>query len=405
MRSFLQRSAVCIGLMICPSVAMTAESVNTPIRIGVITDMSGIYSDLSGPGTIAAIKMAVADFGGKVLGRPIEVMVADSQNKADIASAKAREWIDTNNVNVLMDFMDSSVGLAVVGVAAEKNIPALVTGAASARFTNEDCTKVTVHYVWDTYAMANAVGTAITKDGRKKWFALTVDNAFGKTMLSDLTETIQNNGGKLVGSTKHPIGALDFSSFLLTAQNSGADVIGLAQGGRDAQAAIKTAVEFGIGQSAEQTLAAFALFSPDVHAVGLRTMQKLYLVEPFYWDLNEETRAWSASFAEVMGRPPTGIQAGNYSATLHYLRAVEAAGTTGTDSVMRKMKELPINDMFAKNGRIREDGRMIHDMYLMQVKSPSESNGPWDLYHIRQTVPGDTAFQPLSKSRCPLVNK
>ncbi|MBR0828599.1 ABC transporter substrate-binding protein [Bradyrhizobium manausense] len=405
MRSFLTRGAVCVGLMIHPSVAMAADSTNAAIRIGVITDMSGIYSDLSGPGTVAAIKMAVDDFGGKVLGRPIEVMVADSQNKADIASAKAREWIDTSNVSVLMDFMDSSVGLAIVGVAAEKNIPALVTGAASARFTNEDCTKVTVHYVWDTYAQANAVGSAITKDGHKKWFAVTVDNAFGKTLLSDLTETVQANGGQLVGSVKHPIGALDFSSFLLTAQNSGADVIGLAQGGRDAQAAIKTAAEFGVGQTAEQTLASFALFSTDVHAVGLRTMQKLYLVEPFYWDLNDETRAWSAKFAKVIGRPPTGIQAGNYSAALHYLRAVESAGTTDTDAVMRKMKELPINDMFAKNGRIREDGRMVHDMYLVQVKSPSESNGSWDLYHVRQTVPGDTAFQPLSKSRCPLVKK
>jgi branched-chain amino acid transport system substrate-binding protein len=400
MRGFFKTVVVCVGVVTCSSIPTTADTASTPIRIGVITDMSGIYSDLSGPGTVAAIKMAVADFGGKVLGRPIEVLVADSQNKAD-----TREWIDTSNVKVLMDFMDSSVGLAVVGVAADKNVPALVTGAASARFTNEDCTKVTVHYVWDTYAMANAVGTAMTRDGRKTWFVLAVDNAFGKTLVSDLTETVQANGGKVVGSVKHPIGALDFSSFLLSAQNSGAEVVGLAQGGRDAQAAIKTAAEFGVGHTKEQTLAAFAMFSTDVYAVGLRTMQNLYLVEPFYWDLSEETRAWSAKFAKIVGRPPTGIQAGNYSAALHYLRAVEAAGSTETDSVMRKMKELPINDMFAKNGRIREDGRMIHDMYLVQVKSPSESSGPWDLYHVRQTVLGDTAFQPLSKSGCAFLKK
>ena len=376
-----------------------------PIRIGILTDTSGIYADLSGRGSVTAIEMAVEDAGGKVLGKPIEVLSADTHNKPDNAAAKAREWIDTRNVNVLMDFMDSSVGLAVVHVAAEKNVPAIVVGAASTRFTNENCTKTSVHYAWDTYAVANSTGRAIVKEGGKKWFILAVDNAFGKTIEADLTKTILSSGGQVAGGTKHPIGALDFSSFIVSAQSSGADVIALGQGGKDAQSAIKTAAEFGVGRDGKQRLASFALFSTDVQAVGLQAMQNLYLTEAFYWDLNDETRAWSSRFEKKFGKPPTAIQAGNYSAARHYLRAVDAAGTTETEAVMRAMKELPINDFFATNGRIRADGRMIHDMYLVQVKSPAESKGPWDIYNVRQTIPGDFAFQPLNESRCPLLHK
>lgn len=376
-----------------------------PIKIGVITDLSGIYSSLSGPGTVTAVRMAVEDFGGKVLGQPIEVMSADSQNKADIASTKAREWIDVNKVNVLMDFMDSSVGLAVVKVAAEKNVIALVTGAGSARFTNEDCSKVSVQYTWDTYAMANNTGYALAKEGGKSWYLLAVDNAFGKALETDLNKVLAANGAKMNGSARHPIGNSDFSSFMLQAQTSRADVIGLGQGGRDAQNAVKAASEFGLTKDGKQKLAAFAMFTTDVQSVGLDKTQGLYLTEAFYWDLNDETRAWSKRFEAKTGKMPSAIQAGNYSAAMHYLKSVAAAGTTDTEAVMKKMRDTPINDFFAKNGRIREDGRMVHDMYLMQVKKPSESKGTWDLYHVRQTVPGEKAFQPLADSRCQLLTK
>jgi branched-chain amino acid transport system substrate-binding protein len=398
---YARRASSLLALLLCASTY--AQGPAEAVRIGVLTDLSGTYSDLSGSGTVAAVKMAVADFGGKVLGRPVEVLSADHQNKADIAANKAREWIDVNKVDVLMDFMDSASGLAAVRIAAQKNRIAIVNGAASTRFTNEECTPVTIHYTWDTYSSANGTGYAISKEGGDSWFFITADYAFGASLEKDAGAIVRANGGKVVGSVRHPLGAADFSSFVLQAQSSGAKVIGLANGGRDAQNSIKSAAEFGVMKSPKYKLAALAAFITDIRSLGLEKTQGIYSTEAFYWDYSDETRAWANRFFKITGKMPTAIQAGNYSSATQYLKAVQAAGTTDTETVMKKLKEMPINDFFAKNGRIREDGRMVHDMYLVQVKQPSESKGPWDIYKVKQVIPGDKAFQPLSTSRCPLV--
>jgi branched-chain amino acid transport system substrate-binding protein len=375
------------------------------VKIGVLTDMASLYADVSGKGAVEAVKMAVEDFGGKVLGKPIEVISADHQNKADIASGKAREWFDTQKVDMITDNVASSTALAAVKVAGEKKKIAIVNGAASSRITNEDCTPYSVHYTYDTVALANGTGKAVVKDGGDSWFFLTADYAFGISLEKDVTEVVNAGGGKVVGGVKHPLNASDFSSFLLQAQSSGAKIIGLANAGGDTINSIKAANEFGILKSGKQQLAGLLIFISDIHALGLEATQGLYATTGFYWDMNDETRKWSDKFFKRTGKMPTMVQAGDYSSTMHYLKAVEAAGTDDADAVMKKMREMPVNDFFAKGGKIREDGRMVHDMYLVQVKKPSESKKPWDYYKIKATIPGDQAYRSLANSTCPLIKK
>jgi branched-chain amino acid transport system substrate-binding protein len=375
---------------------------NGHVKIGVLTDMSGAFSDISGPGAVVAVKMAVEDFGGKVLGKPIDVLVADNQNKPDVGANIARKWFDVNGVVMIQDLMNSAVALAVMNLAVQKDRIAIINGASSSVITNEKCTPNSVHYTWDTYALAKSTAQAVVKHGGDTWFLLTVDYAYGHALAHDTKKFVKAAGGKVLGEVLHPLNTRDLSSFLLQAQASGAKVIGLANAGSDMINAIKTAHEFGITKSG-QRLASLAFNISDAKALGLETAQNLLFTEAFYWDMNDATRAWSKRFFKRFGKMPTSTQAGDYSSTMHYLQAVKAAGTTTTKTVMAKMREMPIHDFFAKNGRIRIDGRMVHDMYLMQVKTPAESKYPWDFYKLLATIPGDQAFRPLSESKCPLV--
>ena len=395
--------AVATALSLAGGLAQAQISDNM-VRIGVLTDMSGAYSDLAGSGSVLATTMAVEDF--KAQAKPafaIEVVSADHQNKGDISSNKAREWFDRDKVDVVTDLVTTSTALAVMKVAKEKNRVALVSGAASTRITNEDCNDVTVHWTYDTYAVANGTAKAVVKQGGKSWFFLTADYAFGHSLEKDSSEVVTANGGKVLGAVRHPFPGTDFSSFLLKAQSSGAQVIGLANAGTDTTNSIKQAAEFGV--TPKQSLAGLLMFITDIHSLGLKTTQSMYLTEAFYWDRNDETRAWSKRFFEKQKKMPTMVQAGLYSATMHYLKAVKAANSDDAPKVMAAMKKTPVNDFFAKNGTIREDGRLVHDMYLMQVKKPDESKYPWDYYHVRQTIPAADAFQPLAASKCSLVKK
>jgi branched-chain amino acid transport system substrate-binding protein len=375
------------------------------VKIGVLTDLSGLYSDLSGAGAVLAVKMAIEDFQAMEKGKsfPIELVSADHQNKGDVASNKAREWFERDQVDMINDLVTTSTALAVMPVAKEKNRITIVNGAASTPITGKQCTDTNVHYTYDTYALAHGTGQAVVKQGGTTWFFLTADYAFGQSLEQETTKVVLASGGKVLGSVRHPFPGTDFSSFLLKAQASGAKVIGLANAGTDTTNAIKQAAEFGI--TPKQSLAGLLMFITDVHSLGLKVTQGMYLTEGFYWDLNDETRAWSKRFFEKHKRMPTMVQAGDYSSTMHYLKAVKAAGTDEAQAVMKKMKETPINDFFAKNGRIRADGRMVHDMYLLQVKKPEESKTPWDYYHVRQVIPAAEAFTPLAQSECPLVKK
>jgi branched-chain amino acid transport system substrate-binding protein len=385
------------------SAAAAAQVSNDVVKIGVLTDLSGAYSDLAGPGSVLAVKMAVEDFGGKVLGKPIEVVSADHQNKGDIAANKAREWFDRDNVDMIIDLVSTSTALAVMKVAKEKNKVSIVSGAASTKITNEDCTDTNVHYTYDTRSLAEGTGRAVVKQGGDTWFFLTADYAFGHSLEKDTSEVVIASGGKVLGSVRHPFPGQDFSSFLLKAQASGAKVIGLANAGTDTQNSIKQAAEFGI--TPKQKLAGLLLFITDVHSVGLKAAQDLYVTESFYWDKDDAARAWSKKFFDRHKKMPTMVQAGDYSATMHYLNAIKAAGTDDTAKVMETMKATPVNDFFAKNGKIRADGLHVHDVYLFQVKKPGDSKQPWDYYTTVQTVPGEQAFAPLAQSRCPLVKK
>jgi branched-chain amino acid transport system substrate-binding protein len=375
------------------------------VKIGVLTDMSGLYADYGGPGAVAAARLAVQDFGGKMFGKNIEVVNADHQNKPDIAKNVTQQWFDRDGVDMTVENLNSSVALAVQALGKEKNKITIVTGAATARLTNEDCAPGTgIHYLHDTIALGNVVGKAVVKDGGNSWFFLTADYAFGHSLEKDTGDVVKAAGGRVSGAVRHPLGTNDFSSFLLQAQTSGAKVVGLANAGGDTVNSIKAAAEFGITK--RQNLAALLMLVTDVHAIGLNTAQGLYLTEAWYWDLNPETRAWADKFSKVMnGRKPNSNHASVYSATLHYLKAVQAAGTDDTAAVMKKMRETPINDMFAKNGQLREDGRMVHDMYLFQVKKPSESKGAWDYYSLKGTVKGDEAFQSMAAGKCAAVKK
>jgi branched-chain amino acid transport system substrate-binding protein len=374
------------------------------VKIGLIEDMSSIYADITGKGSADAAQMAIDDFGGKVLGKPIELVYADHQNKADIAASKAREWFDNEKVDAILDVAASATALAALEVAKSKNKIIVFNGPAATRLTNEACGPLSVHWTYDTYALAHGTGYATVKQGFDSWFFITADYAFGQDLERDTAAVVTANGGKVVGGVRAPLNTADFSSFLLQAQASKAKVIALANAGADTTNAIKQASEFGIVKGG-QKLAGMLVFITDVNALGLEKAQGMLLTTAFYWDMNDETRQWSARFMAKEGRMPTMAQAGVYSTVAHYLKAVQAAGTDESEAVMKKMRETPVNDFFIKNGKIREDGRMMHDMYLVEVKTPAESKGPWDYYKVKGTIPADEAFQPLSASRCPLVKK
>ena len=375
-----------------------------PLKLGGILDMSGLYADITGAGSETAAKMAAEDFGGEVLGRKIEILAADHLNKADLSANIARDMLDNQGVEMIYDVAASATALAAGEIAKARNKIIMFNGPGSIRLSNEACGPYTVHYVFDTFAQANVTGLAAVKQGLDSWFFITVDYAFGQDLEKDTVNVVKKSGGTVLGNVRHPLNTSDFSSYLLQAQASKAKVIGLANAGGDTINTIKQAAEFGI-MKAGQKLSPLLVFVTDIDSIGLKTAQGLLLSEAFYWDLNDETRAFSKRFKDRVGRVPSAAQAGVYSSVSHYLKAVKAAGTTDAAAVMKVMKETPINDLFAKNGRIREDGRMVHDMYLFEVKKPSESKGRWDDYKLIATIPGNEAFQSLELSRCPLVKK
>ena len=392
-------------LLACALAAQAQEKVSEGVvKIGMLEDMASIYADITGVGAVTAAKMAVEDFGGKVLGKPIEVVVADHQNKPDIASATAREWFDIQHVDALMDVAASATALAAIEVAKTRNKIVVLNGPGATRITNEACTPISIHYTYDNYALSHGTGAATVKAGYDTWFFLTADYTFGHDLEQVTADVVRAGGGRVLGSVRVPINTLDFSSALLQAQSSKAKVIGLANAGTDTSNSIKQAAEFGIVRGG-QKLAGLLVFINDINALGLEAAQGMLLTNAFYWDRNEESRAWSQRYFQRMSKMTNMTQAGIYSATTHYLKAVEAAGTDETQAVMERMRSTPINDFFAKNGKIREDGRMVHDMYLYEVKKPAESNGTWDYYKLVGTIPADQAFQPLSESKCPLVKK
>ena len=382
--------------------AAQAEISNDMVKIGYLADMSGTYRDLAGPNGLIALEMAVADFGGQVNGKKIEIVSADDRNSPDVASSTARRWVENDNVDMIAGLVASSVSIAVSDILEESGKLGIVSGSAASSITNEHCTPNHIHYVYDTYPLANGTASAIVKEGGKTWFILTADYAFGHAMEADVTKVVEANGGEVIGTIRHPFPTPDFSSFILQAQGSGADVVALANAGADTTNAITTAGEFGLTQSG-QTLAALLLFLTDVHALGAEAAQGIQLTTGWYWDMNADARAWADRFLEETGVRPTMVHAGIYSSTMQYLNAIKAIGSDEAQAVRKQMMDTPINDMFATNGRIREDGRMVHDMYLAQVKTPAESTNEWDLYNIVRTIPAEEAFRPLSESVCPLV--
>jgi branched-chain amino acid transport system substrate-binding protein len=377
---------------------------NETIKIGVLDDMSSVYADLTGESSVIAARMAVEDFGGKVLGRPIEVVVADHLNKTDNAVSIARRWFDVDNVEMITGLANSAVSLAVQNVTKEKGKIDIVTGAASSDLTGKACSPTGFHWVYDTYSLAKSTGTAVVKSGGDTWFFITADYTFGTALQRDTTQFIEENGGKVTGSVRSPINTSDFSSFLLQAQASKAKVVGLALAGNDMVNAIKGAAEFGLVKGG-QRLAALLTFITDVNAIGLQTAQHLVFSETFYWDTNEETRTWSRRFFERRKLMPNSLNVGTYTAVLHYLNAVQVADSVDGLRVAAEMRARPINDVMSKNGKVRADGRAIRDTYLYEVKSPAESKAAWDYFKLVGTVPGDQAFRPLSASECPLITK
>ncbi|TXN05545.1 ABC transporter substrate-binding protein [Methylobacterium sp. WL103] len=388
------------GLAATPARAQYADG---GIKIGVLTDMSGGYSDLAGKGSVTAAQLAIEDFGKTVGGRKVELIVADHQNKADIASTIARRWFDTEGVDAIFDTNSSVAGLAVREVARAKGKVDVNSGAGSMALTNAACSPTGAHWSWDTHALAAGTAAALADDPKNTWFFITADYTFGHDLEAQVTRVVKAKGGTVFGSVKHPFPNADFSSYLIQAQASGARIIGMANAGADTINTIKQAAEFGIAEGG-QSLGGLNIFLTDVNSVGLKAAQGMILTTGFYWDLDDRTRALAQRFgARMGGRMPTMVQAGDYSAVLHYLKAAEAAGTDDGLAVMAKMRELPIEDAFARNAKLRPDGRMVHDMYLARVKTPAESKGPWDFYTILKTIPGDEAFQPLAQSTCKLV--
>jgi branched-chain amino acid transport system substrate-binding protein len=379
-----------------------AQQPALPLKIGVLTDLSSVYSDIGGLGNIEATKMAIEDFGGVMFGKPIELVSADVLNKADVAASYARKWWESEGVDMIIDLPTSATALAVMELSKQDEKIVIITDAASSDITGKSCSPYTAHWTYDTYANAHAVGGAVVKNGGDTWFFVTADYVFGHSIERDTSEVVKAAGGKVLGSAKHPLNTADFSSLLVQAQASKAKIIGLANAGGDIINAIKQAGEFGI-VAGGQNLAAIVMFISDVHSLGLKVAQGLIVTEAYYWDMNDDTRAFGRRFFERMKRMPTMNQASTYSATLHYLKAVQATGTRDTKTVMAKMRETPVRDVFTQNGTLREDGRMVHSMYLFQVKKPEESKGPWDYYKLLAEVPADQAFRPLKDGGCPLV--
>ncbi|WP_271669594.1 ABC transporter substrate-binding protein [Bradyrhizobium sp. CCBAU 51627] len=389
-----------IGLVLLAAPA-TAE--NGPVKLGVLSDMSSLYADNGGQGSVVAAQMAVDDFGGKVLGRDVQVVSADHQNKADAGATISRRWLDSESVEVILDVPNSAVALAVQGITREKKKVFLATGAATSRLTGDECSGTGIHWTYDTYALSQGTTKAIAKLGSKTWFFLSADYSLGAQLEADSRKVIESTGARVVGAVKHPINTPDFSSFLLQAQSSKAEVIALANAGGDFINAVKQASEFGITK--EQKLAGLIVFIADIHSLGLQSAQGLLLSSAFYWDLNDKTRAWSKRFIEKTQKVPTMIHAGTYGAVIHYLKAVQAAGTLDGPIVAAKMREMPVNDFMTENGKIREDGRLVRDMYLFRVKSPQESKYKFDYYQLLATMPGEEAFRPMEEGGCPLLKK
>lgn len=381
-----------------------AQISNDEIRIGYLADMSGTYRDLSGPGGLEALNMAVEDFGGQVNGKKIVVFNADDLNKPDVGANTVRQWVDERNVDMITGMVASSVVLAASKVVEQAGKLALISGAAASSLTNEFCSPNHIHWTYDSYALANGTAKAVLASGGKSWFILTADYAFGHAMEADITKVVEADGGKVVGKSRHPFPTSDFSSYILQAQGSGAEVIAFANAGSDTVNSLMTASQFGVSQSG-QKLAGMVVFLNDIHAMGLEVTQGLMLTTGWYWDMTDETRAWAQRFYKRTGKMPGMVPAGIYSATTHYLNAIKVTGSDDAQTVRAKMMVTPVNDMFAKNGKVRADGRMVHDMYLAQVKTPAESKGEWDLYKIVRTIAGDEAYRPLAESKCKLVTE
>jgi branched-chain amino acid transport system substrate-binding protein len=398
---------IVLGLMATAVIgvgAATAQISDDIVRIGVLNDQSNVYADLGGPGSVIAARMAVEDVGGKVLGKPIDILVADHQSKADVGASIARQWFDADKVDMVIGFDNSSVALAVEQVAFQTNRIAIAGAIGTTAFTGKACTPNEAAWVYDAYALTNTLARSVVRRGQDTWFFITVDYSLGHSLEADATSAVVASGGKVLGGVRHPLNTADFSAYLLQAQASGAKVVALANAGGDMTNATKQANEFGLTR-AGQTVVSLLTFITDVNSVGLKAAQGLTFVTAFYWDRDDESRAWSKRFFERHKRMPSMAQAAVYSAIRHYLRAIDAAGTDEAKAVMTKMRELPVNDFYAKNGRVREDGRMVHDMYFVQVKTPEESTGPWDYYKILSTIPSDQAFRPLNEGGCPLIKQ
>ncbi|QJC55108.1 Aliphatic amidase expression-regulating protein [Polaromonas vacuolata] len=391
-------AAMAVGLV----TAASAQTDTGPVRIGIITDMSGLYADIDGPAGAEMLSWAAKDFGGKVLGRPIEVLSADHQNKADVASSKAREWIDKDNLAMLIGGTSSGTAIAMSKITAEKKRPFIAIGAGSARLSNEDCTPYSVHYAYDTVSLAKVAGSALVKAGNKSWFFLTADYAFGYSLEGDASAVVKANGGTVLGAVRHPLNASDFSSFMLQAQSSKAQILALANAGGDFTNAMKAAKEFGVTKTMK--VAGLLVFINDVHSLGLANTAGLQLADSWYWNQDDASRKFSKRFFDKYKRMPSSLQAADYSATTNYLKAVEIAGTVNGEKVMKALKSMKIDDFYNK-GQIRADGRMIHDMYLFEVKTQKESTTPWDYYKKIATVPGEQAFATLAESKCSLLKK
>ena len=392
-------SALCAALIGAAQAQGLSDDV---VKIGVLTDMSSIYADNAGPGSVAAAQMAIDDFGGRVLGKKVELIYADNLNKPEVGANITREWIDRQGVDAIVDVPNSAVAFAVQELTRNKNRVFLATGTASSRLTGDACSPTTVHWTYDTYALANGTGQAVVQAGGDSWFFIAADFAVGTALMADTERVVKANGGRVLGSVRHPINSADFSSYLLQAQASKAKIIGLATAGGDLINLVKQAAEYKIVQGG-QRLAGLLVFIADIRSLGLETAQGLMLTSAFYWDLNDETRAWSKRFAARYAKVPTMIHAGTYGAVTHYLKAIAAAGTDEAKAVVAKMKATPVNDFMTKNGVIRADGRLVRDMYLFQVKAPSESRGGFDYYKLVATIPGDKAFRPLGEGGCKLV--
>jgi branched-chain amino acid transport system substrate-binding protein len=398
----MKRLAAALACLLAFPITAEAQISDGVVKIGVLVDMSGLCADLAGPGSVVAAQMAVDDFGGTVLGKPIVVVSADHQNKPDIGASIARSWYDREQVDVIVDVPVSSVAFAVQEVSRERKKVFLISASGASDLTGKACSPTSVHWTYDTYALANTAGAALLKDGGDTWFFITADYAFGYALERDMTTLIKAKGGRVVGGVRHPQDTTDVSSFLLQAQSSGAKIVAFANAGGDTVNSVKQANEFGIQQKGQRIVGLLTYIS-DVNSMGLANAQGLILASAFYWDMDAETRAWTTRYQARLNKVPTMAQAGTYGAVLHYLKAIQAAGTDDGPTVVQKMKELPINDFFTKNGRIRQDGRVIRNMYLFQVKSPAESKYRFDYYKLLDTVPGDHAFRPMNEGGCPLV--